>query len=166
VKTLNLVVDWGVITLPRSGLPRPRYAALESGADARAARQRQGQGLRILMVEDDPALSMMYRVRLEAAGYTVVVATNAEEALRRVSNPRAFDLVFLDIGLPGTDGLSLLESIRESKTSKDVPVVILSNYSEPPMKKRGLALGATAYLVKSEVTPSWLVAHIPGWTHG
>jgi two-component system chemotaxis sensor kinase CheA len=115
------------------------------------------------MIEDDPALSMMYRVGLEAAGHTVSVATNAEEALKRLGSRGGFDLAFLDIGLPGMDGLSLLEMLRRSPSTQDLPVVILSNYNEPPMRQRGRALGAAAFLVKSEVTPSELVSRIPGW---
>jgi CheY-like chemotaxis protein len=147
--------------LPAPRLPHPRRSGAEGLADPAAKRE----SLRILMVEDDPALSMMYRVRLEAAGYLVEVATNGEEALGRIGKT-AFDLVFLDIGLPGTDGLSLLEAIRELKAGGEIPVVILSNYNEPPMKRKGRSLGAMAYLVKSEITPSWLVARIPDWTRG
>ncbi|HEV3234931.1 MAG TPA: response regulator [Candidatus Dormibacteraeota bacterium] len=162
MKTVNIVVDWGVIRLPSGTQPRPGSSG-QPAAESEPGTEQKGRGLRILMVEDDPALSMMYRVRLEAAGYTVALATDGEEGLRQITEGAGFDLVFLDVGLPGIDGLAVLESIRNSTQSETVPVVILSNYNEPPMRQRGLSLGALAYLVKSEITPSWLVARIPGW---
>ncbi|MDP9325489.1 MAG: response regulator [Candidatus Dormibacteraeota bacterium] len=162
MKTVSIVVDWGVISLPPASLSQPRFRG-QASADAKPDSEENGRGLRILMVEDDPGLSMMYRVRLEAAGYSVALATDGEEGLRQIRQGGGFDLVFLDVGLPGIDGLTVLESIRNSTDVDPVPVVILSNYNEPPMRQRGLSLGAMAYLVKSEITPSWLVARIPGW---
>ncbi len=166
MRNVGIVVDWGVITLPRDSLLPPRFTAAVKVVPGQSRQEQTVGPLRILIVEDDPALSMMYQVRLEAAGHIVSVVTNGEDCLRQVREDRGYDLVFLDIGLPGMDGLTVLEAMRKSEDIGEMPVVILSNYNEPPMRQRGLSLGALAYLVKSEITPSWLVARIPGWAKG
>jgi two-component system copper resistance phosphate regulon response regulator CusR len=164
VATVTLVLDWGSIRLPARESLTARFDSRKGTSPGFSAEtDPRGEGLRILMVEDDDALALMYRVRLEAAGYTVVVATDGEHGLR-LAQEGSFDLVFLDIGLPGMDGLSVLEAMRKQAELQATPVVILSNYNEPPMRQRGMRLGAISYLVKSEITPSGLVARIPGWT--
>lgn len=162
--TVTLVLDRGTIRLPAGEPFRPGFDA----RDATSPGSFSGPGprprdARILMVEDDTALGLMYRVRLEAAGYSVAIATDGEQGLREAQEG-GFDLVFLDIGLPGMDGLTVLEAIRKQAELQTTPVVILSNYNGPPMRQRGLSLGALDYIVKSEITPSGLVARIPGWT--
>jgi CheY-like chemotaxis protein len=119
--------------------------------------------VRVLLVEDDAALAQMYRVKLERDGYTVQVAGDGEEALGvlRVTLP---DLIFLDVRLPRMDGLVFLEHLRASPRTKNLPVVILSNYSEEELVSRGLQLGALEYLVKSQTTPGQLSQGVPDWS--
>src|SRR2546421_4796573 len=94
-----------------------------------------GEEVRVLLVEDDAALAHMYRVKLEKDGYTVRVAGDGEEALRLVAE-RMPDLIFLDIRLPRMDGLAFLELLRQSQSTRNVPVVIVSNYSEQELIAR------------------------------
>lgn len=123
----------------------------------------QIEEVRVLLVEDDVALAQMYRAKLEEDGYTVQVAGDGEEALAALASDLP-DLVFLDIRLPKMDGLTFLERLRASDRSKNVPVVILSNYSEHELVSRGLQLGALDYLIKSQTTPSRLSQGIRFWT--
>src|SRR5947209_15649831 len=88
-----------------------------------------GDEVRVLLVEDDAALAQMYRVKLERDGYTVHVAGDGEEALAWIAG-QIPDLVFLDVRLPRMDGLTFLERLRADARTKNVPVVIVSNYSE------------------------------------
>src|SRR5439155_6286601 len=81
----------------------------------------------LLLIEDDAVLAHMYRGKLEKDGYTVRVAGDGEEALRLVAE-RMPDLIFLDIRLPRMDGLAFLELLRQSQSTRNVPVVIVSNY--------------------------------------
>jgi two-component system, OmpR family, phosphate regulon response regulator PhoB len=117
----------------------------------------------VLLVEDDQALAQMYRVKLERDGYMVRVAGDGEEALVMVADALP-DLIFLDIRLPRMDGLTFLERLRRSPRTKDIPVVILSNYSEEELVARGLRLGALEYLVKSQTTPGQLSEGVREWT--
>jgi DNA-binding response OmpR family regulator len=123
----------------------------------------QSDEVRVLLVEDDVALAQMYRVKLERDGYTVSVAGDGEEALGllEVELP---DLIFLDVRLPVMDGLTFLERLRASGRTQNIPVVIVSNYSEEELVSRGLELGALEYLVKSQTTPGQLSQGVRDWT--
>jgi CheY-like chemotaxis protein len=123
----------------------------------------QSDEVRVLLVEDDSALAEMYRLKLEKDGYTVQVAGDGEQALSALVQQLP-DLIFLDIRLPRMDGLTFLERLRASETTKNVPVVIVSNYSEQELVSRGLQLGALDYLIKSQTTPGQLSQGISGWT--
>jgi CheY-like chemotaxis protein len=73
------------------------------------------------------------------------------------------DIIFLDIRLPKMDGFAVLEALRSGEQTKDVPVVILSNYGERELVERGLTLGALEYLIKSQTTPANLSRGVEGW---
>jgi two-component system, OmpR family, phosphate regulon response regulator PhoB len=119
--------------------------------------------VRVLLVEDDAALAQMYRTKLERDGYTVQVAGDGEEALGVLSGELP-DLIFLDVRLPRMDGLTFLERLRAAERTKNLPVVIVSNYSEAELVARGLQLGALEYLVKSQTTPGQLSHGVPDWS--
>ena len=125
--------------------------------------QADSDEVRVLLVEDDAALAQMYRVKLERDGYTVHVAGDGEEALAWIAG-QIPDLVFLDVRLPRMDGLTFLERLRADARTKNVPVVIVSNYSEEELVSRGLQLGALEYLIKSQTTPGQLSQGVPDWT--
>ncbi|MBJ7603146.1 MAG: response regulator [Candidatus Dormibacteraeota bacterium] len=117
---------------------------------------------RSFYVEDDPMVAEMYRLKLELDGYRVVMAKDGLEGLR-LADERSPDLIFLDIRLPAMDGLEVLERLRQSERTRQVPVVILSNYSETDLRERGVKLGALDYLIKSQTTPSRLSSSVQGW---
>jgi CheY-like chemotaxis protein len=119
--------------------------------------------LHILLVEDDPAVAGMYRLKLEMEGYRVTVSRDGEEGLR-VAREQHPNLIFLDIRLPKMDGMTVLEAMRGDDHTRHIPVVILSNYGEPPLIERGLRLGAREYLLKSETTPSSVAARAKTYT--
>ena len=121
--------------------------------------------VRVLFVEDDPAVAQMYRLKLELDGYAVDVACDGVQAVEMaVGNPP--DLIFLDIRLPKMDGLGVLETLRGDDRTREVPVVILSNYTEHELVDRGLRLGALEYLVKSQTTPARVAGGVPTWIGG
>jgi DNA-binding response OmpR family regulator len=118
--------------------------------------------VKILVVEDDRSLALMYQSRLQQAGYEVTVATDGWAALRQIKTG-AFQLVLLDLGLPKMDGLSVLAAARAEDALKDVSVLVLSNYNEPPMIARARSLGAREYLIKTSITPTDIVAKVKQW---
>jgi two-component system phosphate regulon response regulator PhoB len=119
-------------------------------------------GLHVLLVEDDPGVSEMYKLKLEMDGYTVSVAADGEEGLRFAQEKRPH-IIFLDVRLPKMDGMSVLEALRSDDRTRHIPVLILSNYGEPPLIERGLRLGAREYLLKSQTTPAGVSAKTKDW---
>jgi DNA-binding response OmpR family regulator len=110
----------------------------------------------VLLVEDDVAMAEMYRIRLSADGHRVRVATDGPTGLREALD-RPPQVALIDLRLPGFDGLELLERLRQDIAGARVPVIVLSNWSEPELTRRCAELGALAYLIKSQTTPPSLV---------
>src|SRR5207244_472343 len=101
--------------------------------------------MQILVIEDEARILAFVARALKADGWTVGVAEDGHKGLAwALAHP--FDLVVLDLLLPGIDGLELLSQLREQKP--DLPVLILSARSDLETKLRGFALGADDYLVK------------------
>ncbi|HEX4215096.1 MAG TPA: response regulator [Candidatus Dormibacteraeota bacterium] len=118
--------------------------------------------VRVLFIEDDPTVAQMYRLKLELDGYQVMMAKDGDEGLELAASQHP-DLIFLDIRLPKRDGFAVLGTLREDERTRDIPVVILSNYGERELVERGLRLGAQEYLIKSQTTPSALSRGVEGW---
>jgi two-component system KDP operon response regulator KdpE len=100
--------------------------------------------LRVLVVDDEPAIRRFLKTLLGAEGYTISLAANGQEALAESHSFRP-DLVILDLGLPDVDGLEVLQRLREYTP---VPVIILSVHEEELIKVRALDSGADDFLSK------------------
>lgn len=98
----------------------------------------------ILLVEDDPSISEMVSRHLEKEGYRVVMAFDGTEAIRLFLED-AFDMVILDLMLPGADGLDILQQIRKKSW---IPVLIMSAKGSDVDKALGLGFGADDYMSK------------------
>ena len=103
---------------------------------------------RILVVEDDPSIRLGLEDTLRAKGYEVEVVTRGEDALGATAD-RRFDLVVLDIMLPGIDGFEVCRRLRQQRgPSGRVPVIILSARGAELDRVRGLEIGADDYVTK------------------
>lgn len=109
----------------------------------------------ILLVDDEPRIVQLVRDYLEHGGFGVLTATDGPAALRTASTQRP-DLILLDLGLPGLDGLDVIRTLR--KTS-EVPIIVLTARGEESDKVAGLELGADDYLSKP-FSPKELVARV------
>ncbi|MDU4695492.1 MAG: response regulator transcription factor [Paenibacillus sp.] len=99
---------------------------------------------RILIIEDDPVIAEVERDYLQASGYAADIAANGEEGLRlALSEP--YDLLVLDLMLPGVDGYEICKQVREAK---EIPILMVSAKKEDIDKIRGLGLGADDYISK------------------
>jgi DNA-binding response OmpR family regulator len=136
-------------------------SACDAGAGANAGEVCMSGGsavtgkLHVLLVEDDPAVSEMYRVRLEMDGFRVLVAGDGQTGLRLIRE-LAPELVLLDYRLPRLDGPAVLRALRADDLTRGQAVVVLSAFDEPRLVDEGRALGALEWLVKTHVTPSEL----------
>jgi DNA-binding response OmpR family regulator len=119
--------------------------------------------IKVLVIEDDPSVAEMYRLRLEADGYDVVVGGDGEEGLQ-LAMSGAPDFIYLDLRLPKLDGFEVLERLRAAPATAQIPVIILSNYGDPETRERGLRLGALDFLVKADTTPGELAARVEDMT--
>jgi two-component system alkaline phosphatase synthesis response regulator PhoP len=109
----------------------------------------------ILVVEDEPGIARLVQDYLERAGFAVVLAANAEEALAQARTKRPA-LVVLDLGLPDRDGLDVT---RELRRRSDVPIVMLTARGDESDRIVGLELGADDYVVKP-FSPKEVVARV------
>ena len=115
-----------------------------------------GQAMpQILIVDDEPKIVRLVHDYLEDSGFVVMSASSGEEALMRVRTERP-DLVVLDLGLPGLDGLDVTRAIRRSG---DLPIIMLTARGGETDKLIGLELGADDYITKP-FSPRELVARI------
>lgn len=114
---------------------------------------------KILLVEDDVALRDVYSARLQAEGYTIVTASNGEEALASAVKEMP-DLVLLDVMMPRISGFDVLDILRSTPETKAVKVIMMTALSSPEDHARGEKLGVDKYLVKSQVTLEEVVANI------
>ena len=99
---------------------------------------------KILVIEDDRAISELLCMNLEAAGYETVAAYDGEEAQRLLLWQEDADLAVVDIMLPGKDGFALMEDFKK----KELPVLYLTAKDDVASKVKGLKLGAEDYMVK------------------
>ncbi|HRD78072.1 MAG TPA: phosphate regulon transcriptional regulator PhoB [Hyphomicrobiaceae bacterium] len=114
--------------------------------------------IRILVVEDDPAISTLLAYNLEAAGYAVTTVTGGEDAELHLASS-TFDLVILDWMLPEMTGIEFCARLRKSGGHPQLPVLMLTARGEEADRVRGLSTGADDYVVKPFSVPE-LMARI------
>lgn len=102
---------------------------------------------RLLFVDDDPILREFARVNLESPRTHVDVAAGGEEALRNLSVQR-YDLVLLDLEMPGMDGFAVLERMRDDPALRDTPVVVQTGREDVEAIDRCFHLGAASFVMK------------------
>jgi two-component system chemotaxis sensor kinase CheA len=103
----------------------------------------------VLVIDDSLTTRMLEQSILESAGYTVHAAVSAEEGLERARR-QAYALFLVDVEMPGMDGFSFVERTRADPQLRGVPALLISSRSSPEDRRRGLAAGASGYIVKSE----------------
>ncbi|MBF0225075.1 MAG: response regulator [Desulfobacterales bacterium] len=101
----------------------------------------------ILVVDDSLTTRSLIKGILEGEGYKVQLAQSAEDALALIEKMR-FDLILTDVEMPGINGFELSHKIRQGKSHKDTPIVILTSLPSDSDKRRGISVGANAYIVK------------------
>jgi len=108
---------------------------------------------KILVVDDDPYILMSLEFLMQKNGYTVVVARNGTEALQLIQQEIP-DLVVLDIMMPDIDGYAICEFIKKQSALRHIIVIFLSAKTQESDQRKGLELGAAAYVYKPFSTRS------------
>lgn len=114
---------------------------------------------KIAIIEDDQVISQMYRMKFEADGFDVQLADNGKQGVAMVKD-FAPDIILLDLQMPNMNGAEALAEIRSNDWGKQIPVIILTNLGEEEAPKSLRSLGIHSYIVKADLTPRQVVAHI------
>lgn len=150
----------GAATLARGELLlvlRPDWLVGE--ARARALAPVASGARRALVVDDSLTARALHRAALEAGGFLVHTASDAQQALEHVGRA-SYDVVVCDVGMSGTDGLALTNAIRQRPATRALPVVLVSAHDAPADRQRGLDAGADAYLSKRECAAGRLLDEV------
>lgn len=107
---------------------------------------------KIAIVEDDQAISQMYRIKFEAEGYTVETAENGKLGLALAESMKP-DIILLDLMMPEMNGNEMLGAMRKTDWGKDIKVIILTNVGEQEIPEDVKQLGVSAIILKADMTP-------------
>jgi len=114
---------------------------------------------KIAIVEDDLAISQMYRLKFEAEGYEVATAENGQTGLDLIKN-FAPDVVLLDMMMPQMNGDEVLRRVRAADWGKGTKVLILTNMGKEEASKSLESLHVHSYIVKAEMTPKQVAERV------
>lgn len=114
---------------------------------------------KIAIIEDDPVINQMYRMKFEADGFEVQLADDGKRGIAMVEGFKP-DIILLDLQMPNVDGEGALKEIRAHDWGKDIPVIILTNLGEEEAPKSLRTLGIHSYIVKADLTPRQVVGRV------
>ncbi|MFA5003768.1 MAG: response regulator [Candidatus Saccharimonadales bacterium] len=107
---------------------------------------------KVAIIEDDQAISQMYRIKFEAEGYEVDTAENGKIGLELAEHMRP-DIILLDLMMPEMNGDEMLEKLRQTSWGKDIKVIILTNMGEQEAPSVIKQMGVQRFIVKADMTP-------------
>jgi DNA-binding response OmpR family regulator len=110
---------------------------------------------KLLLIEDDKNLAKMYAKKFGNEGWEVVVCHDGSQA-PAMAQAEGFDMIVLDLMLPGLPGIDILEMIRSDKRTVKVPVVVYTNYGDKYNREKCLTYGADEFVLKVDSTPDSL----------
>lgn len=117
------------------------------------------QAKKILLVEDEDFIRDLYNRQLTKAGFNVKTAIDGNTALEILKQEK-FDLMLLDIMLPGMNGLQVLREYKTQNPQSQTITILLTNLGQEAVIKEGFELGAQAYLMKASYTPDQVVTEV------
>lgn len=120
-----------------------------------SSQKKQGDVI-VFIVEDDVFLSDIYSKKFTMEGFKVLTADNGEKGLADIKKKMP-NIVLLDILLPKLDGFAVLAKLKADPTTKDIPVILLTNLGQKDDVDKGLQSGAVDYLIKAHFKPSEVV---------
>lgn len=107
---------------------------------------------KIAIIEDDQAISQMYRFKFEAEGFDVQTAENGKLGLELIQKMKP-DIILLDLMMPEMTGDEVLAKLRESSWGKDITVIVLTNMGEQEIPESVKKLGVSGIILKANMTP-------------
>ena len=117
-------------------------------------------GYNILLIDDDTFLTDMYSLKFREGGHRVEAYNSGEKVLDLIKEGKRYDVIILDLVMPGIDGFTLLNKIREANLLPEATYIILSNQSRPADIDHARTLNADGYIIKASVTPSEVLREV------
>ena len=115
--------------------------------------------IKIAIIEDDPTISQMYRMKFESDGFEVRLAANGQIGVEVVEKFQP-DIILLDLQMPEMNGTEALRYIRAKDWGKGIPVIVLTNLGEEEAPREIKELGVHSYIVKANLTPRQVVEQV------
>ena len=116
----------------------------------------------VLIIEDEPDVIAVYSQVLRDVGFDVLESQNGTEGLSIAQN-KLWDLLLLDIMVPGEDGVHILKAIKNNPQINTRPVILLTNLDSETIINECFNLGADGYLIKSEITTDKIVSEVQNY---
>jgi CheY-like chemotaxis protein len=141
--------------------------AEETGSDQPSTPSAAGDGDKpsagtLVIIEDDQTAASYYATLFKGNGYQVEVANDGVSGVDLCARVQP-QVILLDVMMPRQNGILVLQTLRASDETKNTPVVVMSNFSEPTLIKRALQLGALEYVIKTQVEGPALLNALPRW---
>ncbi|MBP6881523.1 MAG: response regulator [Candidatus Pacebacteria bacterium] len=116
--------------------------------------------MKLLLIDDDAFLRDMYAKKFTDCGYVTEVADGAVGALSKISRSQDFDMILLDMVMPGMTGVELIRAIKRDFPQMKAKCVVLSNQGQDEDIKEAKDAGAVGYIIKAETVPSDVVKKV------
>lgn len=114
---------------------------------------------KILLVEDDSDQILIYKSKFELEGFDLIVADSGNKAKKAAVNDKP-DLILLDLLLKNENGLDILAEFKNNPETKDIPVIVFTNFDTEKTQDEAMKLGAVKYIVKAQVTPTEMIEKV------
>lgn len=115
--------------------------------------------IKLLVVDDDMTLRELYEERMRAEGYTIVSASDGEEAIEKATKEHP-DAILLDIMMPKINGIDVMKMLRENEGTKNIPIIVLTALVQEIDKVKEMMRPNDGYLIKSEIMPKDVVEKV------
>ncbi len=110
--------------------------------------------MKLLLVDDDAFLRDMYAIKFTENGHSVEVVDSGASALLKLKSSQDFDIILLDMIMPGMSGVELIQSIKQEFPDMDAKCIVLSNQGQSEDIEEATEAGAAGYIIKAESVPS------------
>ena len=114
---------------------------------------------RILLIEDDAFIAQLYGLKFKQTPYEFILAKDGDEGISLAKEDKP-DLILLDIILPKNNGFTILENLKKDESTKNIPVILLTNLGQQENIQKGMTLGAVDYIIKAHHTPQEVVEKV------
>ncbi len=116
---------------------------------------------KMLLIEDDPLIYRLYQKLFTLEGYQIELAENGQLGLEKLKTYQP-DIILLDIMMPTMNGIEMMTQLKTDPSTKDIPIVVLTNLADMRVTNMALSKGAVLCILKSQTEPEDVVASIKG----